>query len=212
MPTWRSALGTSALAALVAGAACLPGGGPAINPVVDDAGTPPPTSLGDDAATLDDLDLGPPFAVTGLQPSHGPWTGGTRTNVTGRGFSSNLQVSIGGKQLPPSDVFASNPTKAAVVTLPGTPGPADVQVENLDSAQTATLPSGFIYDAFSVTPDTGSTTGGTRVALEGSGTAWTSASTVTIGGKPCTAVSFTDATNLGVLDSGQRRGLAETCW
>ena len=66
MGTWRSALTTSALVALVAAAACLPGRGPPINPIVDDAGTPPPTSLGDDAATHDDLELGPPFSVTGL--------------------------------------------------------------------------------------------------------------------------------------------------
>ncbi|MGH7296898.1 MAG: IPT/TIG domain-containing protein, partial [Polyangiaceae bacterium] len=196
MGTWRSALGTSALAALAAAAACLPGSGPAINPVFDDAGTPPPTSLGDDAATRDDLDLGAPFAVTGLQPSHGPWTGGTRTSIAGRGFSSKLQVWIGSSQLPASDVFASDPTKAAVITPPGAPGPVEVRVENMDTAQVATLPAGFIYDAFSVTPGTGSTTGGTRIALKGSGTTWSAGSTVAVGGKPCTAVTFTDATDL----------------
>jgi hypothetical protein len=185
------------LAALgVAAAACLPGSGPPINPVVDDAGTPPPTSFGDDAGSTDELNLGAAFAVTGLKPSHGPWTGGTRTTISGRGFSSNIAVWIGGVALDPSSVFASDPTRAAVVTPPAAPGPADVRVRNVNAAEDAILRAGFIYDAFSVTPSTGSTTGGTRVALYGSGTAWTAASTVSIGGAPCTAVAFTDATHL----------------
>ncbi|HEY3818926.1 MAG TPA: IPT/TIG domain-containing protein [Polyangiaceae bacterium] len=196
MGTWHRALGVSALAGMVAAAACLPGRGPALNPVIDDAGTPPPESLGDDSGVLDELNLGPPFAVTGLQPSHGPWSGGTRTNIAGRGFSSNIAVWIGSTQLASSDVFASDPTKVAVLTPPGTPGPADIRVQNLDTAAEATLTGGFVYDAFSVTPGTGATTGGTRIALEGSGTQWTSASTITVGGKPCTGVTFTDATDL----------------
>jgi hypothetical protein len=185
-----------AVLGIAALAACLPGSGPPLNPVVDDAGRPPPTSFGDDAGAVDEVNLGPPFAVTGLQPSHGPWTGGTRTTVSGRGFSSKIAVWMGGTQLDPSDVFASDPTRAAVVTPPAAPGPADVRVRNVNTAEEATLPAGFIYDAFSVTPGTGSTTGGTRIALYGSGTAWTTASTVTVGGTPCTAVAFTDATHL----------------
>jgi hypothetical protein len=196
MRTRRRALGGIALAGIVAVAACIPGGGPALDPVVDDAGTPPPTTLGDDAGMRDELNLGPPFAVTGLQPSHGPWTGGTRTNIAGRGFSSNIAVWIGPTQLDASNVFASDPTKVSVVTPPGTPGPADVRVKNLDTASEATLPAGFIFDAFSVTPGTGATTGGTRIALKGSGTQWTAASTITVGGKACTAPTFTDATDL----------------
>jgi hypothetical protein len=194
----RRALAFYAVAATVTGAAaaCLPGSGPPLNPVFDDAGSPPPTSLGDDSGVLDDLNLGPAFAVTGLQPSHGPWTGGTRTNIAGRGFSSNLQIWIGSAQLAASDVFASDPTTAAVVTPPGSPGPADVRVRNVSTGQEATLAAGFVYDAFSVTPGGGSTTGGTRIALYGNGTQWTSASTVTVGGKPCTALAFTDATHL----------------
>src|SRR5579884_753347 len=128
MGCWQRGLAVSALGATIAAAACLPGAGPPINPVFDDAGPPPPTSLGDDAGVYDELDLGPPFAVTGLQPSHGPWSGGTRTNIAGRGFSSNVQVWIGPTLLAASDVFASDPTKASVVTPPGTPGPADVRI------------------------------------------------------------------------------------
>jgi hypothetical protein len=185
-----------ALAAILAAAACLPGSGPALKSTVDDAGSPPGTIVGDDGGSRLDVDLGPAFAITGLQPSHGPWTGGTRTTVAGRGFSSQIQVWIGGTQLDASAVFASDPTHAAVVTPPGSPGPVDVRVRNTNTAEEAVLPAGFTYDAFSVTPSGGSTTGGTRIALRGVGTHWTQGSTVSLGGKPCTGVTLADATDL----------------
>jgi hypothetical protein len=188
-----------------AGAACLPGGGPALNPYTDDAGGPPPTKLGGDSgASLLDVDLGPPFAVTGLQPSHGPWTGGTRVTISGRGFSSNVTVTIGGTALLASEVFASDPTSISAVTPPGNPGPADVVVTNVGISSVAsdgpaTLAAGFIYDSFVCSPTSGASTGGTRVALQGKGTQWTAASTVAIGGKPCTPVIFKDATDITCL-------------
>jgi hypothetical protein len=185
------------LAMLASAAACLPGSGPPLNPYMDDAGTPPPTSFGtSDAAVVDEIDLGPAFAVTGLQPSHGPWTGGTRTIISGRGFSSNIQVWIGGALLPAGSVVASEPTQAAVVTPPGMAGPADVTVMNVANGQKATLPAGFVYDAFVVDPDTGATSGGTRIILKGDGTSWTSGSTVTVGSSPCTDVVCTSPTSL----------------
>jgi hypothetical protein len=192
-----SVLAVFGLAALVAAAACLPGSGPPLNPYFDDAGPAPPTKLGgDDASVRLDVNLGPSFAVTGLQPSHGPWTGGTRTTVAGQGFSSYLQVWIGSTELAPSDVFASDRTRAAVVTPPGSPGPTDVRVRNVGSTDDAVLPGGFTYDAISLTPTSGATTGGTRIALHGMGTHWTSASTVAVGGATCAGVTFVDDTHL----------------
>ena len=189
-------LSTCAVAALVAAGACLPGAGPALNPYTDDAGKPPPVSLGDDASTLMDVDLGAAFAVAGLQPAHGPWSGGTRTNISGRGFSSNVQVWIGPTKLDSSSVFASDPTNITVITPPGAPGPADVRVHDVPSGNDATLPAGFFYESFAVTPGSGSTTGGTLIALSGKGTHWTSGSTVTVGGKACPVATFKDATDL----------------
>jgi hypothetical protein len=207
MRTARRGLGTVAFAAAIAlGAACLPGAGPPLNPYTDDAGQPPPSKLGDDASDLMDVNLGAAFAVTGLQPSEGPWTGGTRTTISGRGFSSNVAVSFGPTTLAASDVFASDPTQITVITPPGSPGAADVTVKDLSNAQQATLAAGFFYDSFAVTPGTGATTGGTRIALQGSGTHWTSGSTVTVAGKACTGVSFTDATHLACITPANDAG------
>ena len=176
--------------------ACLPGAGPPINAYVDDAGAAPSVSLGGDGGLLGDVDLGDPFAVTGLQPSHGPWTGGTRTTIAGRGFSSSIQVWIGGTLLDSSAVFASDPTRISILTPPGTPGPADVRIRNVAMAQERTMQAGFFYDSLVVTPSSGATTGGTRIGVRGSGTRWTTASTVMVGGQPCTALTVTDATDL----------------
>jgi hypothetical protein len=184
-------------AAIVAAAgACLPGSGPPLNPYTDDAGPPPSTGFGDGGPGLGDVDLGDPFAITGLEPSHGPWTGGTRTTIAGRGFTSKLRVWIGGTELPPSAIFASDPQRAAVLTPPGTPGPVDVKVRDDTTASERTLGGGFTYDAFVVEPSSGATTGGTRISLHGNGTKWVTETIVAVGGKPCAHLAVTDATHL----------------
>jgi hypothetical protein len=183
------------LSVIPAATGCLRSG-PPLAPYEDDAGASPSIVLQGDAGRLGDVDLGDPFAITGLQPSHGPWTGGTHAAVAGRGFSSSIQVWIGSTQLDPSAVLASDPTHVSVVTPQGNPGPADVRIQNVATAQERTLAAGFFYDAFLVSPDSGATTGGTRIALQGSGTQWTDASTVAVGGQPCATVTVTDPTHL----------------
>ena len=204
MISWaRAAAVIGAVVALTAAGACLPGSGPPLNVYQDDAGAPPPTNLDEDGgAARSDVDLGDPFAITGLAPSHGAWSGGTRATLRGRGFSSKLRVWVGGTEVASSDLFASDPTRAAIVTPPGTPGAADVKIRDDATAMERTLPAGFFYDAFVVEPSSGATSGGTRVALTGKGTHWAggaggaSGTTVAIDGKPCSAVAVADATHL----------------
>src|SRR5258708_7471752 len=83
------------VAALLACASCVPGAGAAVDAYAYDADIPTTFVGGDDAGSSFDVDLGDPFAIVGLSPSHGPWTGGTRVVISGRGFSSKVQVSIG---------------------------------------------------------------------------------------------------------------------
>src|SRR5581483_2718641 len=112
----------------------------------------------------------------------------------------------GPNQLSASDVFASDPTRVAVVTPPGTPGAADVRVRNAVTAEEAVLAGGFVYDAFSVTPAGGSTSGGTRIVLRGVGTHWTQGSTVSLGGKACGHVAVRDALDLSCFTPAQGPG------
>jgi hypothetical protein len=84
----------------------------------------------------------------------------------------------------------------SAVTPPGSPGPADVVIRNTASGEERSLRAGFYYDAFAVSPSSGATSGGTRIALQGDGTQWTAASTVKVGGNPCAGLVFTDKKNL----------------
>jgi hypothetical protein len=181
---------------MAAGSACLPGTGP---PLLDRPDASPPTgpSLDDDAAAPQhDVDLGDPFGIDGLVPSHGPWTGGTRAKLSGRGFSSKLRVWIGPTELDPSSILASDPSRAAIVTPPGLPGAVDVRIRDEATALERALPGGFFYDAFVVIPDSGATSGGTRIVLHGSGTKWQTGLSVSIGASPCADVSVDDATHI----------------
>jgi len=165
-------------------AACLPGSGPALLDPED--GSSPPTDLDRDGGLArSDVDLGDPFALEGVSPSHGPFTGGTRATLSGRGFSSKVRVFVGGVEVPPAAFVASTPTRAAIVTPPGKPGFVDVRIRDEATATERVLENGFFYDAFVVTPDTGATSGGTRIRLQGSGTTWDAGTTVSIGGVPC---------------------------
>ncbi len=188
------ALGLAAGCAVAAG--CLPGSGPPlIGP--EDGGVGGSLDLtGEGGGQRADVSLGDPFAIEGVQPSHGPFTGGTRVVLTGRGFTSKLRVWVGGVELPAGSVLASDPTRAAIVTPPGPPGYADIKIRDDGSAKERVLSQAFLYDAFVVEPDTGATSGGTRVVLRGSGTSWGPGTRVAIGGAPCEPVQITSATQI----------------
>lgn len=178
-------------------AACVPGAGPALLP---DEVEPGGLDLDDDKGPVRiEPDLGDPFAIEGLTPSHGPFTGGTRVRIDGRGFSSKLRVFIGGVEVDASSLLASDPTRAAIITPPGPPGFVDVRILDEAAAKERVLVDGFYYDAFVVSPDSGATSGGTRVALTGSGTSWGAGTTVAIGGVPCVEVEVTSPTRLQCL-------------
>ncbi len=206
----RSAsVGLVACGAVVAaiGAGCFPGSGPGLLSPEDGGGPTSPGLDTTDAAPIKrDVDLGDPFAVEGLTPSHGPWTGGLRSTVRGRGFPTKVRVFLGGLEVPAGDVFASDPTRAAVVIPPGVPGAVDVKIRDDATAQERTLAGGFVYDAFVVEPSSGATSGGTRIALKGSGTAWTTGTTVAIGGKACERPTVVAVDRIECITAAQPAG------
>jgi hypothetical protein len=179
----------------VPAAACFSGTGPALLPD-GDASTGTIDLSGDSGLTRFDASLGDPFAIDGLSPSHGPFSGGTRARIDGRGFSPNLRVFVGGVEIEAGSLLASDPTRAAIVTPPGPPGFVDVKIVDIGTAKERVLKNGFYYDAFVVSPDSGATSGGTRVAITGNGTLWAAGTKVTIGGVACTDVVVTSPTKL----------------
>ena len=153
----------------------------------------------------------PPGGV-GISPGSGPLGGGQAVTITGSGFASGASVSF--VELPANNVFGGSPnTKAltgvsvvnATTITATTPsatntGLVDVVVMNPDQ-QTATLRSGYTYSTAppaptvtAVSPNTGSTAGGTSVTITGSGFAATP--TVSFGGTAATGVAVVSATTL----------------
>tara|TARA_R110002096_G_scaffold44524_3_gene119706 strand:- start:11587 stop:13683 length:2097 start_codon:yes stop_codon:yes gene_type:complete len=108
------------------------------------------------------------FRVQFIDPSSGPFTGGTTVTIRGNGFTEESVVFIGGRMVEPIEQEFIDSRRFVVRTPPGEPGLADVEVRK--SGETATLSETFSYEAIVVDPPVGSVTGGTRVRIEGFGT------------------------------------------
>ncbi len=194
----RSLLGGALL--LLLGAACLPTRPEGeLRRVIDepDAGPVGPVEVpsagggGSGQAPVD------PHGLVGVDPSHGRFTGGMRAVLQGSGFAKKPRVWFGETEVPPADVVAISDKKIQVVTPPGDPGPVEVRVQNGDDGSTKrALPGGYTYDAFYAEPDSGPTSGGTKVRVLGSGTSWSAGTQVKIGDKPCEGVQVLSPTEL----------------
>ncbi|MHC5011371.1 MAG: IPT/TIG domain-containing protein [Planctomycetota bacterium] len=131
------------------------------------------------------------LTVTTATPPAGPVLGGTTVTLVGSGFSAGApDVLVGG--LGASGVTVVDDATLTFVTPPAGAGAADIQVTI--GADTALLPGGFTYgmppSLTGLFPPTGTTSGGTALALTGSG--FTDAAggveAVTVGGAPATNV------------------------
>ncbi|MGE0327906.1 MAG: IPT/TIG domain-containing protein [Polyangiaceae bacterium] len=186
---------------LALGACVARGENPLTRQTDDDAGGPPILDGGGGKDSSFDLPDAAPHAVLGVDPPHGPWIGGDLVTIRGNGFSSAARVWIGGLEVPASDVLAIDPTRLQVTVPPGNPGAQTVEVQNADDASThGALLGGYSYDLFYAEPDTGPTSGGTRVTLRGKGTNWSDGTQVLVDLKPCTnvVVKATDALECSV--------------
>jgi len=142
---------------------------------------------------------GDPPTVLSIDPSIGPTGGFTPVDITGLGFTGTTSVKFG---LVEADSFVVNsPTSITAVTPPGVAFTfVDVTVTDADG--TSTLPSAYFYsfdpapDITTVTPNQGSTAGGTRVEV--SGPSVVGVSDVQFGGVSGTDLEVTSATTLGV--------------
>lgn len=129
-----------------------------------------------------------PHDLVGIDPPHGPPSGGRAVLVRGSGFGGDARVWFGDTAVPDSDVVAVDATRLQVVTPPGAPGPAALTVQNGDDTSTRrTLSDAYTYDAFEVSPARGTTAGGTRLELSlGVLAPSAEAATVTVDDTPCT--------------------------
>jgi Protein of unknown function (DUF4038)/IPT/TIG domain/Putative collagen-binding domain of a collagenase/Abnormal spindle-like microcephaly-assoc'd, ASPM-SPD-2-Hydin/Fibronectin type III domain len=133
--------------------------------------------------------------VTGVSPGGGPLGGQTAVTITGTNFASGAIVTFGTAAA--TNVTVTSGTTITATTPPGSAGAVTVTVTN-SNGQSGSLANGFTYlsppTVTSVTPNSGSTGGGTAVTISGSNFA--SGATVTIGGAAAANVVVTNATTI----------------
>ena len=133
--------------------------------------------------------------VTSITPNMGSAAGGFSVTITGTNFAPVPTVTFGGAAAT-GVAFASSTSLVATVPAHAA-GMVDVVVMNPDG-QSGTLDNGFTYVApptvTSVTPNTGSISGGADVAIAGAN--FVSGATVTFGGVAANPVAFISSTSL----------------
>ena len=137
--------------------------------------------------------------VTSISPNSGTINGGTAVTIRGTGFLAGATVKLGGTSA--TAVSVVNSTTIAATTPAHTAGATSVVVTNTD-AKAVTLNNGFTFTGppppnpaptvTSITPNSGTTNGGTAVTIAGTG--FLAGATVKMGG--------TSATVLAVVNSG----------
>lgn len=137
--------------------------------------------------------------ITSIAPTTGSTAGGTVVTITGTNFApGSTSVTIGG--VAATGVTVNSATSVTATTAAHAAGAVDVVVDN--GTGSATLTNGFTYAAGTTTitqvsPDAGSTLGGTTVTLTGTG--FTGATAVTFNGVAGTGVVVVSATQLTVV-------------
>jgi hypothetical protein len=133
------------------------------------------------------------YALLGVEPAHGPFTGGKVAVLRGNGFSSEVRVWFGGVEVPSEQVIATRADRVQVTVPPGAPGSATVTTQNGSDAESLrSLDNGYNYDAFFATPALGPTSGGTTITLTGMGTDWNDDTRVSIDQQDCAVLAVRD--------------------
>lgn len=184
-----SLLAVAASVAALAGA-CIAGSPSGIDRQTDD-GSGGGLELPDGGApdALLDAGNGDPHAVLGADPPHGPFTGGQRVLVQGKGFGSDVRVWFGENEVDAATLVPVDATRVQVEAPAGQGGPVELVTQNGDDASTRrTLAGGYVYDRIYAVPDEGPVSGGTTIEIIGQGTAWDETTVAKVDQKPCTTL------------------------
>ncbi|MEO4000559.1 IPT/TIG domain-containing protein [Mesorhizobium sp. CAU 1732] len=135
-----------------------------------------------------------PLAIDAIAPASGPTAGGTEVAITGTGFTGASAVSFGG--ITATSYTIDSDTQITAMAPAGAPGAAAVSVTGVTGV--ATLIDAFTYvpmpSVSAIAPNTGSTAGGTEVAITGGG--FTGATAVSFGGTPATSFTVLSDTEI----------------
>ncbi len=132
--------------------------------------------------------------VTGISPSYGTTTGGTSVTITGTNFTGATSVTIGGAAA--TSVVVVNPTTITATTPAGSAGARDIAVTTTGGTGTGTGLFTYVTTptVTGISPSSGLTAGGTSVTI--TGTSFTGATSVTIGGAAATNVTVVNNTTI----------------
>ena len=172
------------------------------------------TVLADGAACRVDVDaicrglLGVAPTLASASPGSGPITGGTTVTLTGMNLTGALGVSFDG--VPATSVNVVNANTVTAITPAHAVGAVDVAVKT--PAGMVRLAGSFQYivpapTISSVTPNSGSSSGGTIVTL--TGTNFTGATGVTFGGTPGTSFTVVNNTTINAVTPAHAAGAVD---
>jgi len=141
----------------------------------------------------------PAPTVSSISPGSGPTAGGTPVTITGTGFASGATVTLGGSAA--TNVAVANSTTITATTPAHAAGAVNIVVTNADG-QSGTLANGFTYQAppapaptlSGISPNNGTTAGGTSVTISGSN--FVNGATVQLGGVAATNVVVSNSTTI----------------
>ncbi|MBI2764948.1 MAG: IPT/TIG domain-containing protein [Chloroflexi bacterium] len=146
--------------------------------------------------------------VTEVSPNSGSTAGGTAVTITGTGFIGATAVKFGGV---PATAFTVNSATSISATSPDhAVGVVDVQVTTVGGTSATSAADRFTYTAApvpvvtSISPNSGSTAGGTEVSITGTG--FIGATAVKFGGVPATAFTVNSATSISATSPAQAAG------
>jgi formylglycine-generating enzyme required for sulfatase activity len=134
-----------------------------------------------------------PATISSVTPLQGGTQGGTVISITGTGLATTSSIRIGGVACTNLNVLT--PTLVRATTPPGAVGEASIAVTTNAGTSLASTPFTYVQQQItSIVPNTGPFAGGTPIVITGQFLA--GATSVTIGGVPCTNVVSVSATQV----------------
>ena len=154
----------------------------------------------------DTFTYGDPPKVTGISPAQGSTSGNTLVTITGSGFSGATAVLFGAPA--GTNLTVVSPTRIMVRSPAHAAGTVDVRVTAPGGTSAISAADRFIYTAPTVTailPTSGSTAGGSRVTITGTG--FTGATAVTFGATTGTNMTVFSSTKINVTSPAHTAGI-----
>ena len=157
----------------------------------------------------DQVPVATPPTVTAISPNSGSTAGGTAVTITGTNFAGATGVNVGGVACTPYTVVSN--TSITCTTGAHAAGTASVEVTTPDGTNSTNALYTYTVTVAAptvtaISPNTGSTAGGTAVTI--TGTNFTGATSVTVGGVACTPYTVGSPTSITCTTGAHAAGTA----